>query len=112
MMMQYRGGGVGHKSTRNATNIFLKERDPCDYPAGQTNPLQYNTEGPSRADQFNIDDAVLELSDDEEGLEAARGLDENLEEEEGSDEELENQYDLEDVDGRLTTEEELGFSPL
>jgi hypothetical protein len=51
---------------------------------------------------------VLELSDDEEELQAKNGLNHDLEEEEG--EELEN--DLEDVDGRLTTVEELGFSPL
>lgn len=30
MLMRYRGGGVGHKSTRAATNIFLKDRDRLD----------------------------------------------------------------------------------
>lgn len=28
--MRYRGGGVGHKSTREATNHFLKDRRPED----------------------------------------------------------------------------------
>lgn len=108
-MMQYRGGGVGHKSTRNATNIFLKERDPFDYPADQSNPLQYNESTPVPG-QPNIDDAALELSDNEEGLQVNNELDQDLEEEE--DEGSENEYELEDVDGWLTTKEELGFSPL
>jgi hypothetical protein len=30
MMMRYRGGGVGHKSTRDATNWFLNDRDRLD----------------------------------------------------------------------------------
>jgi hypothetical protein len=32
MMMRYRGGGVGHKSTRDATNKFLTDRDKLDIP--------------------------------------------------------------------------------
>lgn len=32
MMMRYRGGGVGHKSTRDATNKFLTDRDILDIP--------------------------------------------------------------------------------
>jgi hypothetical protein len=29
-MMRFRGGGVGHKSTREATNFFKKDRDKLD----------------------------------------------------------------------------------
>ena len=29
-MMRFRGGGVGHKSTRDATNFFKNDRDPSD----------------------------------------------------------------------------------
>jgi hypothetical protein len=29
-MMRFRGGGVGHKSTRDATNFFKKDRDQLD----------------------------------------------------------------------------------
>lgn len=29
-MMRYRGGGVGHKSTRDATNWFLNDWDRLD----------------------------------------------------------------------------------
>jgi len=72
MMMRYRGGGVGHKSTRNATNIFLKDRDPLDYPADQPNPLRYDEE--LSPVQPHINDAALELSDDEEGLQAYNEL--------------------------------------
>lgn len=29
-MMRFRGGGVGHKSTRESTAVFLEDRDPLD----------------------------------------------------------------------------------
>jgi hypothetical protein len=29
-MMRFRGGGVGHKSTREATDFFKNDRDPLD----------------------------------------------------------------------------------
>jgi hypothetical protein len=34
MFMRYRGGGVGHSSTREATNKFLHDRDRLDVPNG------------------------------------------------------------------------------
>lgn len=105
--MRYRGGGVGHKSTRNATNIFLKDRDPLDYPASQPNPLSYEEDSNLPTGKNDIDEGILELSDDEEALEAENELDEEEIEEE-------SQYglDFDEVDGRHTAEEELGFSPL
>jgi hypothetical protein len=105
MMMRYRGGGVGHKSTRNATNTFLKDRDPLDYPASQPNPLSDNEDFNLPAWQNDFDEGILELSDDEGALQV-------YVENEPEEEEPENQYDLDEVDGRLTVEEELGFSPL
>ena len=30
MFMRFRGGGVGHKTTRHASNMFLNDRDPLD----------------------------------------------------------------------------------
>jgi hypothetical protein len=30
MMMRFRGGGVGHKAFRKATDTFLRDRDPLD----------------------------------------------------------------------------------
>ncbi len=104
MMMRYRGGGVGHKSTRNATNVFLADRDPLDYPADQPNPLTYNSEEYNLPAQLDDDaERILELSDDEELLDEIE-FEEEIE--------LETQHDVEDVDGRLTIEEELGFSSL
>jgi hypothetical protein len=37
MLMRFHGGGVGHKSTRSATDQFLTDRDTLDeeYTAGQ-----------------------------------------------------------------------------
>lgn len=107
MMMRYRGGGVGHKSTRNATNVFLKDRDPLDYSADQPNPL-------SHAEDFHLpdwsvdynDEGVLELSDDEEEQLAEKESDIETEPEN------QNNDSFGETDGRLTMEEELGFSSL
>jgi hypothetical protein len=30
LMMRFRGGGVGHKTTREATDSFKRDRDPLD----------------------------------------------------------------------------------
>ena len=35
-MMRFRGGGVGHKSTRVTTNFFMRDRDRLDTKATQT----------------------------------------------------------------------------
>jgi hypothetical protein len=37
MLIRFRGGGVGHRTTRKATDGFLSDRDPLDiYHAGTT----------------------------------------------------------------------------
>ncbi|KAG1860526.1 hypothetical protein C8R48DRAFT_713018 [Suillus tomentosus] len=37
MLIRFRGGGVGHRTTRKATSGFLSDRDPLDiYHAGTT----------------------------------------------------------------------------
>jgi hypothetical protein len=38
MMMRFRGGGVGHSSTRDATNHFLTDRHPTDTNSGPEEP--------------------------------------------------------------------------
>jgi hypothetical protein len=30
MMMRFRGGGIGHKSTKDATQVFRDDLDPLD----------------------------------------------------------------------------------
>jgi hypothetical protein len=38
MMMHFHGGGVGHKSTRQATDWFLSDCDKLDKGGHQENP--------------------------------------------------------------------------
>jgi hypothetical protein len=47
--MRFRGGGVGHKSTREATNFFKKDRDCLDVEV-----------------MLDIDDVAIELDGDDE----------------------------------------------
>jgi hypothetical protein len=38
--MRFRGGGVGHKSTREASNFFKNDRDQLDVPGTATQPYE------------------------------------------------------------------------
>ena len=42
--MRFRGGGVGHKSTREATDFFKRDRDPLDVPRQANIDDEENTE--------------------------------------------------------------------
>ncbi|KAF9544383.1 hypothetical protein CPC08DRAFT_413191 [Agrocybe pediades] len=59
MVMRYRGGGVGHKSTRDATSFFLKDRHKTDIKARQA------ASGPSteKIDDNGGDDGDREWED-------------------------------------------------
>jgi hypothetical protein len=43
-MMRFRGGGVGHKSTREATDFFKNDRDPLDERATGAESRDMNSE--------------------------------------------------------------------
>lgn len=51
MFMRYRGGGVGHSSTREATNKFLHDRDRLDVPYGEE-----SVEGDVEEDEIEAED--------------------------------------------------------
>jgi hypothetical protein len=56
-MMRFRGGGVGHKSTRDATNFFKQDRDRLDV----TNAVTTVTAGASEVSI--LDDDVVQAID-------------------------------------------------
>ncbi|KAG1840499.1 hypothetical protein DFJ58DRAFT_718370 [Suillus subalutaceus] len=61
MMMRFRGGGVGHKSTRQATDWFLSDRDKLDE-GGETNAEEeFNDE----MDDMEIEDAEFDSDERE-----------------------------------------------
>lgn len=72
--MRFRGGGVGHKSTREATDFFKRDRDPLDV------PRQANT-------------------NDEENTEEWEEIEDDADEDPGSDEDVEDDYGLGFVTG-------------
>ena len=78
MFMRFRGGGVGHKSTRDATNHFLHDRTPAELSRVRVT---------DDADE-ELENANGESDDDNEGTEVDEEQDfgyENPFEEEGLD---------------------------
>ncbi|KAF9032603.1 hypothetical protein BJ165DRAFT_1604790 [Panaeolus papilionaceus] len=77
MVMRFRGGGVGHKSTQEATNRFLDDR-----PTGDTHLLSVRTQEEERMD---VDDGEEESGELEEAtdLENAVGSEEEVGDEHG-----------------------------
>jgi hypothetical protein len=90
-MMRYRGGGVGHKSTRKATDWFLSDRDKLDEGGNEDEELNEAME------DVDIDGTVLDLNDDVDEDEIEEyGYDGIEEIEEGDEDEDEEQSDGED----------------
>ncbi|KXN81816.1 hypothetical protein AN958_03734 [Leucoagaricus sp. SymC.cos] len=112
MLMRYRGGGVGHKSTRNAVDTFLDDIDPWDLMSWEDMPNdpriesseEENSEEDETADQPVDDDTVLV---DDENLEKPDSDDESP-----SDDDDPGTGQVEqDDDDRIREEDILGFAP-
>lgn len=59
MAMRFRGGGVGHKSTRVATDSFLTDRDRLDCQVGTMgNEAEDNDDGCSDGEGQPADDTI------------------------------------------------------
>ncbi|KAG2336702.1 hypothetical protein BDR05DRAFT_896368 [Suillus weaverae] len=56
MLMRFRGGGVGHRTTREATNIFLDDRDPLDTHQASAAVVHTGEEGSNDDESDMIDD--------------------------------------------------------
>jgi hypothetical protein len=95
MFMRYRGGGVGHKSIREATRSLLDDRDPLDK-IPFTKEKEHEAQG--------SEDEMMEDDGEEEG-------DEEGDETEGSEDELEETSEEDEQEGGddtrtpLTTEQ-------
>lgn len=61
--MRFRGGGVGHTSTRAATNVFKADRDALDIKSGQ----EYQDHGGAPDIENDDNDTFLEDSEPDEG---------------------------------------------
>lgn len=60
MMMRFRGGGVGHKSTRQATDWFLSDRDKLDEGGGTDTEDEFNDGMNDMEIQCELSDAEME----------------------------------------------------
>ena len=60
MFMQYQGGGVGHSSTREATNKFLFDRDQLDVPDGDESVKSDIEEDENGDSDVNSEDDVAD----------------------------------------------------
>jgi hypothetical protein len=101
-MMRFRGGGVGHKSTREATDFFRKDRNRLDMAHSNIPANENNEDGPVK--QLEED---LEMEDD---------IDEDEEEDFGyilvhDESESEEREGEPESEGELAAEDEDDFGP-
>lgn len=121
MVMRYRGGGVGHKSTRNATNYFLRDRDDRDIPSlaadiDLPSIVVTQQEEPPSSSAENEDivmdyDNKAQASDDEEGSDDGSDGWRSCEEDDVDRDELDYPESLYE-EGNIAEEEEFGYAPL
>jgi len=110
MFMRYWGGGVGHLTTRAATDFFKTDRHPLDYHIQQP---QANIELDG-VDLNSTEDPVsggrdsVGSDEDDEGS----GEESDSEQEEAEDEEEKGDEDSDSKDGEVDEIEQLGFAQL
>ena len=126
--MRFRGGGVGHMSTREATNMFLADCNPKDVHAVVAasdaamvvdSDVDESDKGKQEHDDSLVNEsgtrgAAMDDSSEEEGgldddEEEEGGLDDDEEEEGGLDDEEEEQDEEEMDEGSIQLDEELDY---
>jgi hypothetical protein len=53
--MRFRGGGVGHRNTRDATNLFMADRHPLDLATNDNEDQIENEEGDAPAGNEDVE---------------------------------------------------------
>ncbi|TFY53971.1 hypothetical protein EVG20_g9898 [Dentipellis fragilis] len=111
MFMRFRGGGVGHKSTRDATRCFYDDHDPMDVPKDDN-----HDESAAETDTEVIADRALPLAD-KDPPELQEGGEDIEEEEEDTPESEEEDYGYDglgsgqsDEDGEVLPDKDGGSS--
>jgi len=80
LVMRFRGGGVGHKSTRDATDFFKADRDPLDLKP--STPVSSELE-----DELEMKEAIRN-SDGDMGIDSVEELNSEESESDRDDDEL------------------------
>ena len=117
MIMRFRGGGVGHTSTKAATNVFKTDRDILDLKRGfQDQGVMEPFNGEEQDDEEDINMTVDVVSEDLEGeineddLSESELVDYGYERERESDEE--EAEEEEEYDGEGGEEDDLTIDEL
>jgi hypothetical protein len=96
--MRFFGGGVGHSSTREASSFFLNDRHPSD--SSRTR----RCDSPHRSQRAEAEDDLDDL-----GIDSDTGGNENTFNFDGVEEDVaEQDFDQEEVDGLLGSDDETG----
>jgi hypothetical protein len=114
-MMRYRGGGVGHKTTREATNSFKSDRDPLDnqeISTGFNDEDKVDEDGTLREIQeedgeIHDEDGEIREDDDERVRQAEEEIQEEEEDYGYAREDSEEESDMDD-DAEVDDEAEFG----
>lgn len=113
MVMRFRGGGVGHTSTRAATDVFKKDRDTLDLKSYQARQIFSDVENEDCMSADEDSDERVEVDEGElsesELLDYGYGQGSDSEEEEGQEEDVEA-GDLEENDVRIDDLAMLGYA--
>ena len=114
--MRYRGGGVGHLTTRAATDFFKTDRHPLDHHTGtgiQQPQANIELDG---VDLNSTEDLVSggedSVGSDEDDEPEGSGEESDSEQEEAEDEEEKSDEDSDSEDGEVDEIEQLGFAQL
>jgi hypothetical protein len=106
-MMRFRGGGVGHASTREATDFFKQDRDSRDAKGN------FEDDGDHDHTQYEpiVDRSRADRDDEEEDYGYNRGQFSDMDEEveEGVDEFSDDEFGLEDDGGEV---DNLGYGEM
>ena len=122
MFMRYRGGGVGHSTTRAATNFFKRDRHPRDQNRNQQEEMDVDGVDGHQGDNYederlgSSDDpgSDMDEQDEDQGSddEESNGDDDEEENDEEGDGDNDNEETEEEGDGDESETERLGFSEL
>ena len=109
MVMRYRGGGVGHVTTRAATDFFKTDRRPLDHHIQQP---QANIELDDDIDPNSTEEPVSGGDNSAASDEDDESSSEESEQEEAADEKEKSDEDSDSEDGEVDETEQLGFVQL